>query len=112
MRYAAAILLFCLTSKAADEFTLKVTIGDAVKEYNVEKSKTKTEVYAFFQKRMDSIFKFKSQNKNFCMRDHIQLKMSKGENRKEILACARSSQKTTKELIKFSNLVQAEFGKR
>ncbi|MGZ3691517.1 MAG: hypothetical protein ACXVAX_08435 [Pseudobdellovibrio sp.] len=108
----ACIFLTGFAANADDEFTLKVTIGDTVKVHHIERSKTKEDVYDFFQKKMNSLFKMKPHNKNFCRRENIQLTAVTKNVKKDIVACARSKQKLTKELVQFSNLVQVEFGKR
>ena len=108
MKILILFFLFCSLSHAETVYVLEQTIGDETRRFVLEESKIEKARFQFFNKKAKSILKMKSQEKSFCLKDYVTLEEKSG---KSVLACIRSKEKISKDLVKFSSLVQLQFGK-
>lgn len=109
---AVLLFIFSFNVKAADEEVIlfKSLIGDKTVQFSLSSEKNKPDQFSYFSKKANSILKLKSHDSKFCLRDYLELTISKGEKNRKILACVKSNTKLTKEMKKFANLLQVQYG--
>ena len=109
---ATLLLIFSFNVRAAEEEVIlfKSLIGDKTVQFSLSSEKIKPDQFNYFSKKANSILKLKSHDSKFCLRDYLELTITKGEKPRKILACVKSKTKLTKQMKKLANLLQVQYG--
>jgi hypothetical protein len=110
---AFLLLIFSFNVSAADEEVIlfKSLIGDKTVQFSLSSEKNKPDQFSYFSKKANSILKLKPHDSKFCLRDYLELSITKGQKTQKTLACVNSKTKLTKEMKKLANLLQVQYGK-
>ena len=113
MKIYPLILLsaFSLNLQAAAKIELKFRAGESVKNFRLDSATTKKDQFDFFYKKAKRIQLQKSQNKNLCIRNYIELTLIEENTVSKRVGCLNSNEKIASGLKGFAGLLNLQYGK-
>lgn len=105
------IVGFSLNLQAATNIELTVKAGDSVKNFKLDSVTTKKDQFDFFYKKAKRLQTHKSQDKNLCLRNYLELTLKEENTVSRRLGCLNSKEKIATSLKEFANLLNLQYGK-